>query len=243
MAELPVFTERDWESHVSQWSQLEQREGMLKLEKGAVIHNLTKVHGEASIEDFAWAVGEPRPSTMYEYKRVYERLLKLGDYARAELLDALQEGTLVYSHIREASRRVKDDLEMMSVLRKSQDNDWRVRRLMEELAIRTMVRQENGSFTNAPGRDEHHVSHGENEFNSNGSRDEERKSALDEVPVQPSVIELELRRLRKQVAEMCSLLREKCPDCALDQIREMRRELENLEAELEQSSASLGGGN
>ncbi len=57
MADLPVFNEHEWESHVSKWAELQQREGMLWLEKGAVAHNLEKRYGEQSMSRFAYDVG------------------------------------------------------------------------------------------------------------------------------------------------------------------------------------------
>ncbi len=151
MAELPVFSELEWDSHISHWSILEQSEGMLKLEKGAVIDSLMRNHGEKSVADFAWEVGEGSPKTLWEYARVYRRLVSMGDSARADLVDSVENGTLLYTHVREASARIKNDDELLRILEKTQDNDWRIRRMMEEIAIKRLkVAQEDREYKNAP---------------------------------------------------------------------------------------------
>ncbi len=232
MADLPVFTEHEWESHVSRWAELQQEEGMLWLEKGAVANNLQKRYGEQSMEKFAYDVGEGSAKTIYNYSEVYGRLVKLGEYAQAEIVDSIGEGTLLYTHLRDAHYRIKNDDDLMDILKEAQDEGWRIRRFREELAMRHMP----GKPILAPPVDHYHEPHGTT--GPERASNSERGVRTSDIPVNSNVVDMELIRLRQSVSDMCGLLRENPREGALKQVRTMRRLLEDLELELEQKKTA-----
>lgn len=130
------FDQKEWEAHVSRWTELEQRAGLDRIEKGAIIDSIERNYGENSVEKFAWDAGETSVRSLYEYAQLTRRIRDLENCARAQILDSIGNGMLKYSHVREASRKIVSDNDLMSILAEAQDEDWRVKRLQEEVALR-----------------------------------------------------------------------------------------------------------
>ncbi len=252
MVELPVFTERDWESHIGRWSELEQREALIKLEKGAVLHSLRQSFGSEAVAKFAWEVGEGSVSNLNEYARVYRRLAGLDEEEREWVLDALSNGTLMYGHLREVHRRTKgDDKRLLSWLTRALDEDWRIRRLMEEMHLE----RKRERHDEAPLVEETHEPFGvagwesgytvmevdpvtgkEEPWTPNASSPE--ATTYGTLTVLPGAMrkmeDMELTRIAISVRDVCELLseREDPSPGDLETVRGMMRSLSGLEKEL-----------
>lgn len=238
MAELPVFDGRTYEEHVSRWTELEQKEGMLKIEKGSVVYSLNRKYGNHGVERFAWEMGD-NPKTLWHHMAVYKRLHDMEDSPRREILDCIENGTLKYTHVKEAHYRYERDDLMIDLLRDAQDGNWTTRRLLEQIATRNNV----VAFTGAPGRNEHHEPHGITGFER---PDTDIQYGDDDpfagVPSSPVVEDLELRRLRASVLDICDMLESRDPDeQTIEQVHEMRLKLEDLERKLMEKKESPAG--
>lgn len=241
MAELPVFLQDEYEAHVSRWSQLEQQESMIQLEKGAVASSMLAKHGGSGVEKFAWEVGE-NPSTLYRWAEVYDRISDLPDSPRGELVDALENGTLTYTHVRETHGRIKDDEDLMEILAEAQDEGWRTRRLIEEITVRRRVDDYNPESIFAPSKDAYQELHPDDPMRPAPRTLDPVDYEYEDVDESREVRDAHLDRLMRSIDHACSILAERSDEEILEYVETMRGSLERLERRIRQSSAALGGG-
>lgn len=247
MAELPLFNQPDWDDIVVHYGTLQQREGMLLLEKGAVVDALIRHHGDEhmTLDRFAYEVGVGSVATLHEYARVYRRLVALGDSERQELVQSIDEGTLLYTHVRDASKAMKTDDELVGILREAQDENWRIRRLREEMHQRKtlekpdMILDDRMVLDSAPPVDHWHAGHGVTGPQNDKPQELGETTGEDNLSQDSSVEDIEVRRMVKQFEETVTRIRRSPASSSVHQtlanIKAMRSVLDELEREISRS--------
>lgn len=130
---LPVYKAGSWEGSVSAWSEAQSWENHSRISKGAIVASVLEQgsYGEDTLVEFSKSVRE-KPTTLYYYAAVRQRLSDLEISLRREISEALEAGVLTYSHLK-AVLAIKDDNVFVWALSKAVDENLSWQQLAREI--------------------------------------------------------------------------------------------------------------